>query len=48
MAVIEVRFHTTVVALMELEHRRPDPSAPPEELSTEGTDVTQDDLLRPA
>jgi len=33
---IEARYHTTVIALMELEHRRMVPGAPPEELSLEG------------
>ncbi len=33
---IEARYHTTVIALMELERRRMDPAAPPEELSLEG------------
>ena len=33
---IEARYHTTVIALMELERRRVDPGAPPEELSLEG------------
>ena len=33
---IEARYHTTVIALMELERRRMDPGAPPEELSLEG------------
>jgi propanediol dehydratase large subunit len=33
---IEARYHTTVIALMELERRRMVPSAPPEELSLEG------------
>ncbi len=33
---IEARYHTTVIALMELERRRMVPGAPPEELSLEG------------
>ena len=33
---IEARYHTTVIALMELERRRMAPGAPPEELSLEG------------
>ena len=33
---IEARYHTTVIALMELERRRMTPGAPPEELSLEG------------
>jgi propanediol dehydratase large subunit len=33
---IEARYHTTVIALMELERRRMDAAAPPEELSLEG------------
>jgi propanediol dehydratase large subunit len=33
---IEARYHTTVIALMELERRRMSPGAPPEELSLEG------------
>jgi propanediol dehydratase large subunit len=33
---IEARYHTTVIALMELERRRMDPAVPPEELSLEG------------
>src|SRR6516164_7792429 len=33
---IEARYHTTVIALMELERRRMNPAAPPEELSLEG------------
>ena len=33
---IEARYHTTVIALMELERRRMDPALPPEELSLEG------------
>ena len=33
---IEARYHTTVIALMELERRRMIPGAPPEELSLEG------------
>src|SRR5439155_1556056 len=33
---IEARYHTTVIALMELERRRMVPGTPPEELSLEG------------
>jgi propanediol dehydratase large subunit len=33
---IEARYHTTVIALMELERRAAAPAAPPEELSLEG------------
>ncbi len=33
---IEARYHTTVIALMELERRQMLPGAPPEELSQEG------------
>ena len=33
---IEARYHTTVIALMELERRRMSPGAQPEELSLEG------------
>src|ERR1019366_7482941 len=33
---IEARYHTTVIALMELERRRMQPGAPPEQLSLEG------------
>lgn len=33
---IEARYHTTVIALMELERRRMSPGAAPEELSLEG------------
>ena len=33
---IEARYHTTVIALMELERRRMVPGAVPEELSLEG------------
>ncbi len=33
---IEARYHTTVIALMELERRRMTPGAAPEELSAEG------------
>src|SRR3984957_5248014 len=33
---IEARYHTTVIALMELERRRMDTALPPEELSLEG------------
>jgi propanediol dehydratase large subunit len=33
---IEARYHTTVIALMELERRRMVPGVPPEELSLEG------------
>ena len=33
---IEARYHTTVIALMELERRRMVPGAAPEELSLEG------------
>ena len=33
---IEARYHTTVIALMELERRRMTAGAPPEELSLEG------------